>query len=344
MGVLEQIRSTSSLDDIENIMNSYTYQASDAPYLTNDLITVTGQLADTFLTMRNSTDPASFYQIKDKAIQDFYADVIVHRILQDKNLLGSPELANYVFIHDGFNQIVTNIKNSTYTDFSTLMDSYLAWWSDNVKPIVDETKQTAENAWQDVKDTTNTIITGTSNAYNAGMQWLEKKGEQLGNMGSDIANSIISTLEKIGICIGLGVVTFYVGKKAIDHAFSKKNPLLMQVNPPTDDLYNYARRLKSDITRSDFDRAVKVFQAQHGRIPQSHELQLVNTPQGVNLPILVEVGKVPDLLYIPPSGRKSPYHYKHDMESTKLVTDSSGQALLLLGKTYLSTYDGWLHK
>jgi hypothetical protein len=73
-------------------------------------------------------------------------------------------------------------------------------------------------------------------------------------------------------------------------------------------------------------------------------LSIVDVP-GVKVPILVEIGKIGNVIYEPPKGsRKQPYTYKHDMENTKLLTDSTGKGLYLKGNTYLDIYDGWLKR
>lgn len=161
---------------------------------------------------------------------------------------------------------------------------------------------------------------------------LNEAGNYLNNKANEAKDWIVSFSWKLGVA----VAGLYLARTAIQAIFTKRNP--------PENLFEYAKKMKPDIKKYDFDRAISVFRAQHGRMPNISDIKMVRQPPGINLPICVEVGKVPQITYDPPSGKKSPYKYKHDMYDTKLVSDTSGNNLFLIGKTYLDTSDGWLKK
>jgi len=110
-------------------------------------------------------------------------------------------------------------------------------------------------------------------------------------------------------------------------------------------LLRAARRAKPSLSEKDFYRALDVFYAQHHRYPDAREMRLVPDLPGVSLPVVVEVGKVKEIVYDPPAGsRKKPFVYRHKMPRTRLVSDASGKTLCFTGSTYLDTRDGWLKK
>ncbi len=186
---------------------------------------------------------------------------------------------------------------------------------------------TIENVLPDFSQTKKNIETGIAKASKA----LADGSEKIIQATSDA----ISIVMKVGVAIG----GFFLFKEILGAAKILKNP-----PDEKEDLYKYAKRLNSNLNRSDFDKAVRSYKSQHGRLPVKSDLKMVTAPPGINIPIAVEVGKMPSLVYIPPKGRKSPHHYKHDMPSTKLYSDPSGNTLFLLGQTYMDTSDGWLKR
>lgn len=115
-------------------------------------------------------------------------------------------------------------------------------------------------------------------------------------------------------------------------------------NPPNhyEELWKHTRGLDGTIKEIEFKDGLKMFFAQHGRYPEKNEIVRVKDHAGVNLAVMI--GKVKDVTYNPPSGKKSPYLYKHEMPNSLLVTDVSGRNIFFVGDTYMDRSDGWLKK
>lgn len=126
---------------------------------------------------------------------------------------------------------------------------------------------------------------------------------------------------------------------------TRDNPPLLLINPPAEnyaELWKRAQSLESDLNESDFNQALSLYYAQHERYPDTYDLKRVNGPPGIK--IGVDIGQVRDVTYKPAKGRKTPYDYKHEMQSTRLVSDPTGKHLFFVGDTYMDTSSGWLKK
>ncbi|HDI51230.1 MAG TPA: hypothetical protein ENF45_01245 [Bacteroidetes bacterium] len=127
----------------------------------------------------------------------------------------------------------------------------------------------------------------------------------------------------------------------------KSNPLLIRVNPSDDqeNLWIKAKSLKPDLTRKEFDRAIKQFYNQHHCLPD--KLTLEDVP-GIapDVKVLIKVGNVDQIHYSPDQySRKAPYRYFHKTKRESLLTDADGKILILNGKTKISNRGftkGWL--
>lgn len=124
----------------------------------------------------------------------------------------------------------------------------------------------------------------------------------------------------------------------------------MKINPQDDgekeNLWTRAKSLKPEITRKQFDDALKQFRQQHHILPASMELVDIPGIDEDKIPIVIKVGDVGEMFYKPdPYSRKSKgkdIKYIHKTRMETLVTDATGKALLMFGSTVMKN-DGWLH-
>lgn len=128
----------------------------------------------------------------------------------------------------------------------------------------------------------------------------------------------------------------------------KKNPILIKVNPKAEEaekLWEKAKALQKNLTRKEFDEALRQFRNQHGVFPKA--MKKVDIP-GLDpkQKIMIEIGKVGKLFYEPDKhSEKSPYIYEHATTKEALATDPSGEILILYGNTKMSNSfptKGWL--
>lgn len=129
----------------------------------------------------------------------------------------------------------------------------------------------------------------------------------------------------------------------------KPNPLLIRVNPDNvvdrvDALWAEATAKLPGLTRQEFDAALAQFKRQHGTLPAKLTVEDV---QGLsdNVRVLVKVGNVSEIRYEPDDySRKAPYAYYHETKDESLLTDATGQVLILHGKTRVCNgrKKGWL--
>ena len=323
---LHKLREMVFLRDIEDYAATISIRDIHAKYLIYDL----QRIMEVF-----SYILAALKKAKEQALIEDDIPQIIHQDIENlKSILGIPEgkfektlyvgnlfdlkkllgslLESLLFPHFLLNQIEDSENLKTWNSFKNAIQSSID--KDFINIPID--LGTFDNFLVKTYDT------------------VEKMKETAKEYATTALSETKSFLSSFLFMSGIFVAGFYITRKSIDYVFTKKNP--------PDDLYDYAKRLKSDLNKSDFNKALGTFRAQHGRMPNKNEIKMVSMPPGLNLPIAVEVGKLPSLTYIPTSGRKSPYHYKHDMNETKLCSDPSGNNLFLVGKTYLDVYDGWL--
>lgn len=134
----------------------------------------------------------------------------------------------------------------------------------------------------------------------------------------------------------------------------KRNPLLIRVNPQSEAaitgrgdqevIWQEAKRKMPSITRKEFDAALQQFVRQHGTMPQRLTVEDVPGISG-DVKILIKVGNVAEIRYEPDDhSRKAPYAYYHKTKAESLLTDASGEVLVLHGKTRVCNGPkrGWL--
>lgn len=322
-----RLREMEFLADIEDYAATISIQEVHVKYLLYDL----QMILEVFSYILKALKKA-----KEKSLIEMDIPVIIHPDIENlKILLGIPEdkFEKTLYVSSLFNlkKLLGSIVNSIIFPHFLLNQientENITKWNSLKNEIQNKIDSDFINIPLDLGSIDNFLV-GT---YDLVEKVKEKAKEYANTVLKETQNFLTSFLFFSGLFVG----GFYIARKSIDYIFTKKNP-------PDYDLYDYAKRLKSDLNKSDFNRALSTFKSQHGRLPNKNEIKMVSMPAGLNLPIAVEVGKLPSLTYIPPSGRKSPYHYKHDMNETKLCSDPSGNNLFLLGRTYLDVSDGWL--
>jgi len=323
--IVDDIRKSDEIYVLEQVIGSYVPSSNDIPLLINDLENVVKEMR-IFIEGAPSLSGQSFIQGRESVAAKFYPHQLVMKKMTQYGTANLQGFSNYLPFYNQAERIFSNM----YT-----IDPSSTAWNNNVSDMSNLLSSISKFVMNPFSPVTDTIKESMSSMQNISEKILKAASDAAKKL-PEASQSFLEMIVKYGIVFMVGWIIFNkLTNKILD------NPLLMTVNPPNPDidrLYSIAKR--NGIEKTEFDRALNLFLAQHKRLPKIITIETGKLPS-----VLVEVGKVTEIIYDPPTGsRKKPYVYRHKMENTKLVTDSKGKFLVLLGNTYMDSCDGWLKK
>lgn len=340
---LDQIRNGMLADEQAFIESDYLPTIQYLPYLTDDLLAVvqrTQQILDVlkdfpidagqgiyknYILGQESEESKIFYRARNLIDSLFYPHLAL--LSRHKQI---PVLAEFVQLVEQAKQIWSvsvSLKTPTEAEATRAsIVSFLATASEKAAQFLatlpQKIVQVAKNSVQEAAPGIGDVLA-----------WLFRQWW---------------TWALIGVGVGLPVLIKKISLKRNPPELEttpQENPPLLLINPPPknyDQLWKRAQSLERGLNESDFKKALSLFYAQHERYPDVSALERRNGPPGI--PIGVLVGKVKDVTYKPPKGRKTPYDYKHKMDNTQLASDPTGKHLFFIGDTYMDRDDGWLKR